>query len=301
MTDPKGHTCPECGAPRGADNTPSCDCTQRASEALRDARTAEAAAAEDFDPLRIRPYVELEGTAPEDTTRPLAVAPDLNLFETPGAPEPGPKPEPEGNEEPPAPRGSRRRRLVLASAAAAVAILGAAGMASGLFDYDTPTRNTALPEDVRAGVPDTTTSPPASKQPSPTASASTPLPPSPAPTSAPPPTSALPTPASPSASGTPSPAQSAPTARASDPQAPQTGAPSTPPVLRRGDRGPEVTELQLRLNQLYLYFGDAHGTFDNQVEDALKNYQWTRGVGVDELGVYNAETRTSLESETSEP
>lgn len=49
----------------GADNTPSCDCRQRASEALLHTRTAEAAAAEDFDPLRIRPYVELEGAETE--------------------------------------------------------------------------------------------------------------------------------------------------------------------------------------------------------------------------------------------
>jgi hypothetical protein len=61
MAESNGHLCPECGAPRAADNTPSCGCTQRASDALRDARTAQAAAAEDFDPLRIRPYVELEG------------------------------------------------------------------------------------------------------------------------------------------------------------------------------------------------------------------------------------------------
>ncbi|NEB21751.1 peptidoglycan-binding protein, partial [Streptomyces coelicoflavus] len=56
-------SCPECGTPRAADNTPSCTCGTRASDALRDARTAQAAAAEDFDPLRIRPYVELDGAA----------------------------------------------------------------------------------------------------------------------------------------------------------------------------------------------------------------------------------------------
>ncbi|MEU1184062.1 peptidoglycan-binding protein, partial [Streptomyces sp. NPDC005820] len=60
---PHGHPCPQCGALRAPDNTPSCTCAQRASDALRDTRTAEAAAAEDFDPLRIRPYVELGGTA----------------------------------------------------------------------------------------------------------------------------------------------------------------------------------------------------------------------------------------------
>ncbi|MEU2714854.1 peptidoglycan-binding protein [Streptomyces sp. NPDC007205] len=71
MTDsesPEGRMCPcpECGAPRQPDHSPTCDCTERAAETLRETRSAEAAAAEDFDPLRIRPYVEVEGarTAP---------------------------------------------------------------------------------------------------------------------------------------------------------------------------------------------------------------------------------------------
>ena len=46
---------------------PSCACARRASDALRDTRTAEAAAAEDFDPLRIRPYVELDEAEPDGT------------------------------------------------------------------------------------------------------------------------------------------------------------------------------------------------------------------------------------------
>ncbi|MFE9168152.1 peptidoglycan-binding protein [Streptomyces kebangsaanensis] len=96
MEEQKGHVCPECGAPRGTDNAPSCACGSRASDALRDARTAEAAAAEDFDPLRIRPYVEIEeaergaedeenararpraepeGPAPADATMPLRAVP----------------------------------------------------------------------------------------------------------------------------------------------------------------------------------------------------------------------------------
>ncbi|MEV0171204.1 peptidoglycan-binding protein [Streptomyces sp. NPDC050803] len=301
MTDPKGHQCPECGAPRGADNTPSCACTQRASEALRDARTAEAAAAEDFDPLRIRPYVELEGApaddpAPDDTTMPLSLAPDVHLFEAPRAPEP----EPEPARQPQAPRGRRRRTALLGAAGAVVAVVAAAGMASGLFSYETPTRDTALPDDVRASVPDDTTSEPASMaEPSADRTSASP---SPSATTSPSPsatrTSASP---SPSESATPSPTQSATTARASDSPAPQTGAPSTATVLRRGDHGAEVTELQLRLGQLYLYNDDAHGNFNRQVEEALKNYQWSRGVGLDNLGVYDAQTRASLESETSEP
>ncbi|SOD77794.1 Putative peptidoglycan binding domain-containing protein [Streptomyces sp. 1222.2] len=59
MSEPTSHICPECSTPRASDGTPSCACGRRASEALLETRTAEAAAAEDFDPLRIRPYVEL--------------------------------------------------------------------------------------------------------------------------------------------------------------------------------------------------------------------------------------------------
>lgn len=68
VDQPNGHPCPECGAPRHADHTPTCACARRAADALRDTRTAEAAAAEDFDPLRIRPYVDLPGTSPDATT-----------------------------------------------------------------------------------------------------------------------------------------------------------------------------------------------------------------------------------------
>ncbi|MCT9004018.1 peptidoglycan-binding domain-containing protein [Streptomyces rhizosphaerihabitans] len=58
MTEPTGHVCPECAAHRAQDGTPFCGCARTASDALRDKRAAQAAA-EDFNPLRIRPYVEL--------------------------------------------------------------------------------------------------------------------------------------------------------------------------------------------------------------------------------------------------
>ncbi|MCF1598967.1 peptidoglycan-binding domain-containing protein, partial [Streptomyces muensis] len=80
-----------------------------------------------------------------------------------------------------------------------------------------------------------------------------------------------------------------------------TGAEGQPPVLRRGDQGPEVTELQLRLRQIGLYGGDVDGDFDREVESGVRTYQLTRVVLGDESGVYGAATRTSLESETSEP
>ena len=103
MNEAKGHICPQCGAPRAADGSPSCACTQRASDALRDARTAEAAAAEDFDPLRIRPYVELDGTSQEQTPPATPVAPEGETQQLPAVEEtmllravtPSPVPSPE--------------------------------------------------------------------------------------------------------------------------------------------------------------------------------------------------------------
>ena len=74
-----------------------------------------------------------------------------------------------------------------------------------------------------------------------------------------------------------------------------------PTVLRLGDRGQEVTELQLRLRQLYLYDDDADGSFDDRLADAVRTYQWSRGVQSENLGVYDRTTREKLESETREP
>ncbi|MEU0971083.1 peptidoglycan-binding protein, partial [Streptomyces sp. NPDC005917] len=165
MTDSTGgHRCPECGAPRGQDNTPSCDCTRRASDALRDARTAEQAAAEDFDPLRIRPYVDLAGAgagADGGKTEPLPVAQPATM-PLRAVPEPaGADAEPgDAYGTSPDPGESRRRRprwaLVLSVAGAVIGILAVAGFASGLFSHVTPTRDGAAPEDVRESVPDVT-------------------------------------------------------------------------------------------------------------------------------------------------
>ncbi len=75
-----GHACPECGrrtaGEPGTEHRVPCRCgtdtgasgtTRLTGEELRAARSAEIAAAEDFDPLRIRPYVTLtESTASDD-------------------------------------------------------------------------------------------------------------------------------------------------------------------------------------------------------------------------------------------
>lgn len=337
MAESNGHLCPECGAPRGADNTPSCGCTERASEALRDARTAEAAAAEDFDPLRIRPYVELdrapEGAgavgagavqepppAADDTTElpaveatmalravapdvtaalPTPLAPpanapsaaDLSLFEEDAAPVG------EG------PRRGRRRTALLGVSGALVTVVAAAGFASGLFTYESPSRDEAPPENVRAAVPDASTSA-ASVSPSTESRSAEPTSAAPSPS-----VSASPSPsASPSASassGSPSPSRSAaePTASGATTSAggSDNSRETTPPVLRRGSEGAEVTELELRLTQLGLYTRKASGNYNEGVEDAVSRYQWARGIQAEEYGVYDLVTRERLESETTEP
>ncbi|MCX3288519.1 peptidoglycan-binding protein [Streptomyces sp. NEAU-H22] len=505
MEPPNGHPCPECGAPRQRDNTPACACTHRAAEALRDARTAQAAAAEDFDPLRIRPYVEIDavasggpdadtartadegqptppagaprpprpggptGASPQGTPGPAATAHSSALphtdtprppgngsaptprgqgrtaEDTPGpaatahstAPPHGSAPRPPGNGSAPTPRGQgsgsaadgvpdpaatdgsgtppqsrvagtpgpavaadteatlphagasrpgsaarppspadatmplrpvapdatavlptaspvtaalpipmapaatepsvtdlrmfdgttgadrvapegggpgrrrsrRRSTLLITAAGACVAVVAAAGYASGLFSYESPSRDTALPDDIRASVPDAPSSSAASTPPQGSASAAPPAPaappPSPSRSGSP---SASPSKSAPSASA--SPARS-PSPSASQPSASATGAEQAPPdsgrqkggptVLRLGDRGPEVTELQLRLRQLYLYDGDTDGSFDDRLADAVRTYQWSRGIQVDDLGVYDRATREKLESETREP
>jgi hypothetical protein len=340
---PSGHPCPECGAPREADNTPSCACGSRAADALRDARAEQAAAAEDFDPLRIRPYVELDGAgepaaAPEpDATMvlravdaeasaappateatsvlptppaPSAGAPsdqDLRLFDTTAPLEP--VPDGTGGRRP---RG-RRRGVLLSVAGAVVVVVGAAGYASGLFSYESPSRDGALPDEVRASVP-APSAPASSTAPEPSATSAEPATASPSAS-----VSASPSP-SPSSSPSPSPSPSASStspgpSRSPEPTATTPSAPALAPggdgedddrydgggTLHRGDRGAEVTELQQRLAQLHLYTGDIDGTYNHQVEDSVRTYQWARGIRTDELGVYGEATRHMLESETHQP
>ncbi|MFD8395263.1 peptidoglycan-binding protein [Streptomyces sp. NPDC059680] len=303
MSESQGRSCPECGAPRGPDLSPSCDCAERAAEALRETRTAEAAAAEDFGPLRIRPYVAIE---PGETGPPLQPAgrhPEGARGRAPaGGSAAWARPAttaPQPNDDPPRPnRPSARRAVLLSVAGAGTAIVAAAGFASGLLSYHTPSRDRAAQE-VRQSVPQVSTPGPASPTPPsspalshrpappPAASASLSRPPSPSATP-----STSPTPAPPAVTSRPAPA----TASA----APRTTA-AVAPVLQRGDQGSEVTELQQRLRQLNLYADRINGVFTRPVEDAVRTYQLARGVQGDTLGVYGPATRRGLEAETSEP
>lgn len=401
-----GASCPECGTPRAADHTPSCACGPRAADALRDARTAQAAAAEDFDPLRIRPYVELEGTegppgppgtadataadasaADPDATmalrtvgaqsgagheagtppgtgtwsgagtgstagsagsgseagtgpeRPLPTplapsagspsAHDLRLFETsatsPLAPVTARRDETAGGTGSRADRGpdggsdrerkphKRRRGVLLSAAGAVVVVVGAAGFASGLFSYETPSRDGAMPDEVRAGVPD-----PSSTETSPSAEPT-------APSTAPPSVSASPDGSVSASAGTRSSVAPSPSVSASSASsAPSGSAEPTPsatavpteqasqesgdddrdfyagPELRRGSQGPEVVELQQRLKKAFVYTGDTDGAYDRRVEESVRTYQSWRGIHSDERGVYGPDTRQRLESETGD-
>lgn len=356
---PADHPCPRCGARRRADRTPSCACGRQASDALREAREAQAAAAEDFDPLRIRPYVELGGRGKPDPTPPgpapaapdstAPVEPDATVpvrTAGPGTPTvettaalPAPPAPPAGapsatglglfqtaereagaadgtgggddrNDGGDGDGSSRRRRrgALLGAAGAAVAVVAVAGYAGGLFSYQTPSRDGALPQEVRAGVPEpsaaTDSAPPAPPAGTPTRPVSaSPSPsgsdgPSASPTPDPTPSSASPTPSR-SPSPTVSPTTARPTATAEQPGEDDREDGPESSVLRRGDRGPQVADLQTRLRKVYLYAGEVDGEFDQRVEEAVRNFQWSRGIRSDELGVYGPETRQRLEAETS--
>ncbi|MGW7275953.1 peptidoglycan-binding domain-containing protein [Streptomyces sp. NPDC054864] len=81
----------------------------------------------------------------------------------------------------------------------------------------------------------------------------------------------------------------------------ESATPKAEGVLKRGDRGPEVEELQRRLRQLYLYMGEADGTYDTSVAEAVTRFQYARATQADGEGVYGERTRAALERETREP
>ncbi|MBA2948788.1 peptidoglycan-binding protein [Streptomyces himalayensis] len=377
---------------RDEEGAAACTCAERSADAVREARSADVAAAEDFHPLRIRPYVSLSGHDARRDSGPVAspasgsagpsgAAPGVGTTLQPGAAGGAPSPadvdlfaaaevfaeypadessgHPRGSigDRPPVPgepaalsagqsaalsggqsaallggpaagqsgrasaaaagpyedepygeplgRPRTRRRLALVGAAGSVvAVLATGAVVSGLFSYEKPDRGSALPDDTRMSVPDAVDPAPTSR----TASESVPGSAS---------ASADPSPArSSSPDSSPSPSKNGSTSSSSRSAAGATAAPSatsatatassTPTdrdggsqVLRRGDEGPEVVELQQRLQQLRLYVGDADGEYDWPVEDAVSRYQRARGIR--ENGTYGPQTRRSLESETSEP
>lgn len=239
--------------------------------------------------------------SPGDTGSPGGAAypapPDGSRRRTPGA-------GPAFGSDPVRPR--RRRPFgALAVGAAVAAVVGTAAFAGGLFGGDDGT-DEALPE-ATTSVPDTEEEPAASVAPSPAASTAPPRTRSP---SATPSASTSPS-ASPTESREPSPTASAsasPKASASptaDDGAPPATQPADPPPgltgasLRPGDRGPEVTELQNRLKEVWLYAGPSDGNYNDQVRSAVVIYQSYQDIEGDPVGVYGPNTRGVLEAETN--
>ncbi|MET7754650.1 peptidoglycan-binding domain-containing protein [Streptomyces sp. NPDC005389] len=67
--------------------------------------------------------------------------------------------------------------------------------------------------------------------------------------------------------------------------------------LALGSTGPDVTDLQRRLQRLHLYLGSADGVFTEYVGEALSRFQIARNIP-EAPGVYGPLTRTALQAET---
>ncbi|MEU1018983.1 peptidoglycan-binding domain-containing protein [Streptomyces sp. NPDC005898] len=287
-----------------------CGCAGRAGEDVRRERAAQAAVAEDFDPLRIRPYVSLPAPPPPGTaTLPTAAAGCLpsaprGAGDGAGSAEAGAGAA-SGDAEAGGPRAGRGRAYVLVGGACAVAAVTAAAVfATGLFSSaaDRPTRNHALPDAPAPALAHPTGStPPTARRP---ASPPRTHAPSAAPPTAPKPSASPTRSGPPRQSSPPAPPPSAPpsTLRVTGSvDATGSGGPATGTPLREGDTGPGVRELQARLAQLRLYAGEPDGAYTRAVTAAVLRYQWSRGLAADRPGEYGPRTRRSLEAETREP
>ncbi|MFJ2442650.1 MULTISPECIES: peptidoglycan-binding protein [unclassified Streptomyces] len=107
-----------------------------------------------------------------------------------------------------------------------------------------------------------------------------------------------PAPAAPS-----SPPVSAPPTTAPPTTAPPVAPPPTPvapDVLRQGDTGPQVSDLQERLLRIPDVYtgGTVTGAYDATLTEAVGRFQLWYGIRGDETGVYGDDTRRDLESRT---
>ncbi|MEL3949530.1 peptidoglycan-binding domain-containing protein, partial [Streptomyces sp. LNU-CPARS28] len=292
-----GPVCPGCGIPRPPRAAPSCGCAREAAEAALETRSAEAAAAEDFDPIRIRPYVTLpEPSAPLPALSSAPLPPQLPPAATATPAEAATRQE----------RSARRGRgalfagagLVVAAAAVFTGGVMSGNAGDGAGGDGGGGRDRALP-DLADDTPHRTAKEPAPRNapraaPAPSASI--------APRSTPTRTPSATAPRSVPVRKSPTPAPSRTTARATGSVGPPPSrTPAPAPALHSGDRGAEVAELQLRLRQLHLYIGPADGRYTPPVTGAVSRYQWARGIRTDPQGTYGPATRRSLEAETDSP
>ncbi|TRV82006.1 peptidoglycan-binding protein [Streptomyces sp. 130] len=337
-----GHICPECGTESRPGAGPGCACAgrdtgtpgyvtdaeraaaqQRVADEHHAGRSAEMAAAEDFDPLRIRPYVTLGGDA---ATAPLRGAPQgygpegdaattMPLFldpagAAPQAEEPGTALLLTG----PDPVAPRRRKpfAAVVAGAAVVAVVGTAAFVGGLFNGDgggeadldqaLPSTVTSLPEESDETAPSASPSASASssRSASPTSSASASASPSASPTaSASPSRSATASSSPPGAGGTASPSATASSSGPAEGVAPPPESQDDAGTLRRGDRGAEVAELQNRLREVWVYNGPVDSAYGDRTEKAVSDLQTWWSIKGDPEGVYGPNTRSRLEAVTT--
>ncbi|WP_426362165.1 peptidoglycan-binding protein [Streptomyces sp. E-08] len=194
-------------------------------------------------------------------------------------------------------------------------ITGALAAGIGLTVGLTSPSDQAVPDGLTLTMPDlpapdpTPDAGPSSPGPTPDAGPSSPGPSAaPAGKASPTPRTASPTPTAPR---TPPPT----TAPPADPTPPATRTPAPTPtptpgsrrpgrsdahLLKLGSSGPDVMDLQLRLQQLYLYLGSTDGVFGESVEVALTRFQKARDIP-EEPGVYGPLTRAALYAETHRP
>ncbi|MFE7622055.1 peptidoglycan-binding protein [Streptomyces sp. NPDC057509] len=212
------------------------------------------------------------------------------------------------------PVSPRRRKpfAALVAGAAVVTVVGTAAFIGGLFNGDDKGEvdlDQALPSTV-ASLPDESAEP----EPSTTSSASAPPSRSPSPSAS--------SPASASAPASPSATASASRSATASATAPGAGAPSSPAAttesggptegvapppeppgdsstLRRGDRGPEVAELQNRLREVWVYNGPVDSDYSDRTEQAVRELQSWWNISDDPGGVYGPSTRRALEARTT--
>ncbi|HEY9331594.1 MAG TPA: peptidoglycan-binding domain-containing protein [Streptomyces sp.] len=351
-----GHICPECGTDNRPGTGPGCACTarpdhggteftqrapgphhlsdeERAAEQQRIAeqhhagRSADFAAAEDFDPLRIRPYVTLGseetagpsgGAGHTPDGQPGDAATTMPLFLDQAGPGPTPPGGAAGFTDDtallmtgPDPVQPRRRRpfAALVAGAAVVTVVGTAAFVGGLFNGDRDHEadlDQALPSTV-ASLPEESAEPSASESastsPSPSRTGSGSPSASASATRSASPSATASGSASASASASRPAAASSPAATAGSSSPAAVAPPAQPqagPTLRLGDSGPEVVELQHRLQEAWvLAQGPIDDTYSERVEHAVREYQIWRNIQGDPEGVYGPNTRRVLESATS--
>ncbi|MFJ6181040.1 peptidoglycan-binding protein [Streptomyces sp. NPDC092295] len=287
-----GQLCPDCGTPRAADDRPGCDCGNARETAAGSAagRAAEIAAAEDFDPLRIRPYVTFD--AESEAPRSFRTAGPLPPLAPTGGPAAPPPPPAGAGEDHPAPPPVRRKPYrAVAIGAAAVAVIGTAAFAGKVLSRDAGEER-ARPDAAHTWLPSMS---PADASPSVTPTPTpTPTPSATPPAAAPPPPAPAPSASRPAGTKTASPSAPKPVNEPSR----EPGRTPAGTSLGPGDSGPEVVRLQRRLAEIRLFHGDPDGRYDDRVAGAVTLYQSYKRIDGDPRGVYGPDTRRALEADT---